>query len=138
MSIMEQFGFPSTRDAKSKLLSEMRKLGAVRLEAHYSGGNDEGGVDDVALFDAEDNKMEAPKAWIKREPRAGDQPWEIRNGVVNEYHPLWEAADAMLSTEFGSWAGDWTAYGILFADTRNGRVHREGEMSSYSGDGNEY
>ncbi len=138
MNIMEQFGYPSTETAKTGLLEQVRTAGAVRLEAGYSGGNDEGGVNDIKLFDAEGGELPVPETWITRAPKPDDQPWSIRDGKVHEYHPLWEAADAMLSTEFGSWAGDFTAYGTLHADVSTGKVHRSGEQSSYNEDGNEY
>lgn len=139
MSIMEAFGYPNTRDAKAKLLDQIREAGAVRLAAGYSGGNDEGGVNDVELFDADGNKMESPEGWIERDPRPDDPEYRVRNGKVSEYHPLWEAADQMLSTEFGSWAGEFSAYGTLFADTRDGKVWREGSVQSgYDSDSAEY
>lgn len=138
MSIMETFGYPSAAAAKSALLDEVLKAGAVRLEAHYSGGNDEGGVDTIELFDVKGKKMEAPEAWIERKPTADDAPYRIRDGVVHDYHPLYEAADNMLATEFGSWAGDFTAYGVLHADVTTGKVTRSGEMSSYNPDEMDY
>lgn len=138
MNIMEQLGFPSTGDAKRNLLAQLREAGAVRLEATYSGGNDEGGVDEIKLFDAKGKDVLAPEMWITRKPKPTDQPWSIRDGKVHEYHPLWEAADRMLSTEFGTWAGDFTAYGTLYADAKTGKVSRSGEMSSYDPDGTDY
>lgn len=139
MSIMEMFGFPSATTAKSALFEEMRKVGASRLEASYSGGNDEGGVDGIEkLLDAEGNALEIPGAWIEREPRDDDPAYRIREGKVNEWHPLYEAADGMLSTEFGSWAGEFSAHGTLFADLKENRVWRDGSQSSYDVDGQEY
>jgi len=137
---MQQFGYPEVRDAKKILLDEMGKLGATRLEAEYSGGNDEGGVNSLKLFGADDAEMEAPEAWITREPKEGDEPYRIRDGVVHEYHPLWEAADGMLSTEFGSWAGEFSAMGTLYANVSENRVWREGsyEESHWRDDDNSY
>jgi hypothetical protein len=119
MSIMEQFGYPSQAEAKSKLFAAMHAHGISYLEASYSGGNDEGGVDEITVL--KDDRGETVT---------------IEN--LNWQHPLTEACDAMLSTEFGSWAGDWTAYGTLFADRQQDKVWRAGEMSSYSEDGAEY
>jgi hypothetical protein len=139
MSIMQALGYPSEMEAKSKLLTEVRAAGATRLEANYSGGNDEGGVTDIRLLDAEGKEMPAPDSTFTRDPKPGDDKWRIRDGKVHEYHPLWEAADRMLQTEFGSWAGEFSAYGTLFVDTTQNKVWRDGEMQSgYDSDGHEY
>lgn len=140
MSIMEAFGFPSAATAKSALFEEMRKVGASRLEAHYSGGNDEGGVDDIErLLDADGKALEIPKEYIEREPREDDPPYRIREGKVNEWHPLYQAVDEMLSTEFGSWAGEFSANGTIYADLKENRVWREGGIQSgYDDDSAEY
>lgn len=138
MNIMEQLGFPSQADAKQKLFEEMRKVGASRLEAHYSGGNDEGGVDSIdVLVNDKAEAIPVPEMWTARAPKEGEMAWN-KDGMVHEYNPLFEAVDAMLTTEFGSWAGDFSAYGTLFADLKENRVWRSGEMSSYDEDGQEY
>lgn len=117
-SFMEQH-FGSRESRKQELLAAMKQYGVSYLEAHYSGGNDEGGVDDLeVLKDAEGNDVELD-----------DLSWE---------HPLQQAADNVLSTEFGSWAGDFTAYGVLEADAKTGEVKRTGQMSSYDDDSAEY
>lgn len=139
MSIMEQFGYPSEATAKRSLFEVMKENGAAYLEAHYSGGNDEGGVDSIdVLKDADGNAIPIPEQWITREPKEGDNAWSIRDGKVHEYHPLYEAADEMLSTEFGSWAGEFSAYGTLFADVKAGKVWRAGEQSAYYDDSHDY
>jgi hypothetical protein len=126
MSFMEAFGYPSAGSAKVVLLDAVREAGAVRLEADYSGGNDEGGVNEIRIFDAKGEALPVPDSWVERDPKPGDSEWAIRAGKVSEYHPLWAAADAMLSTEFGSWAGEFSAWGMLFADIKEDRVWRDG------------
>src|SRR5262245_50336062 len=120
MSIdLSQFGYPTAADAKRKLFDAMRQHGIAYLEAHYSGGNDEGGVDEVRNM--KDDRGETVT---------------IEN--IDWQHPLTEACDGMLSTEFYSWAGEFSAYGVLFADLKEGRVWREGQMSTYSEDSGAY
>lgn len=139
MSIMEALGFPNAGQAKVHLLRAVREAGAVRLEASYSGGNDEGGVDGISLFDAEGKEMPSPDGWIERDAKPDDPPYRVRDGKVSDYHPLWQAADSMLETEFGSWAGEFSAYGTLFADTVTGEVKRSGSIQSgYDDDGRDY
>ena len=115
MSIMEQFGYPSEAAAKQTLFETMKQHGLAYLEASYSGGNDEGGVDEVTVM--KDDRGEA-----------------VTIDKVNWQHPLTEACDRMLSTEFGSWAGEFSAHGILYADLKEGKVWRAGEASTYSDD----
>jgi hypothetical protein len=139
MSIMEAFGFPNQGVAKVHLLRAVREAGAVRLEADYSGGNDEGGVNDIRIWDAKGEALPVPDSWVERDPRPGDSKWSIRDGKVSEYHPLWQAADDMLATEFGSWAGEFSAYGTLLVDTVAGTVARSGEVQSgYDSDSRDY
>src|SRR5574338_968473 len=117
-SFMEHY-FGTAGNAKSNLLESMRKHGVAYLEARFSGGNDEGGVDEVSVMrDAAGNDVELP-----------NMGWE---------HELQEACDAMLSTEFGTWAGDFSAYGTLTADLKTGKVSRAGQVSGYTDDSNDY
>lgn len=137
--LMQSLGYPSPVAARDALLAQVRTIGASRMEAHYSGGNDEGGVDTIKLLDAKGKELKTPEAWIEREPKPDDPPYRIRDGKVNDYHPLWQAADEMLSTEFGSWAGEFSAYGTLYADLKENRVWREGSVQSgYDDDSAEY
>lgn len=139
MSLMGAFGYPTAGTAKSNLLEELRKTGGVRLEAGYSGGNDEGGVTDVRVLDANGEKIDVPDQ-ITRARREGDSDWMVgEDGLVHDSHPIWEAADEMLSTEFYSWAGEFSAWGTLYATLPDGKVWREGEMQSgYDSDRAEY
>lgn len=115
---LQDYGYPTAEQAKSKLFEAMRTHGVGYLEASYSGGNDEGGIDEVdVLKDSHGNPMELELSW---------------------QHPINEACDGMLSVEFGSWAGDWSAHGRLFADAKEQKVWREGEQSSYSEDSATY
>lgn len=113
-------------------LEQMRALGADRMEAGYSGGNDEGGVNDIKLFDAAGKEIEAPDFYLEREPRAGDPEYAIREGKVREQHPLWEAADSIMSTKYGTWCGEFEAYGTLFVDVKTGKAWTEGDYQVYT------
>ena len=132
---------PSQGTAKANLLAALRDTGGVRLEAAYSGGNDEGGVDGVKVFDAKGEQIEVPDT-ILRPRKDSDGSWVPvdENGMVQDYHPIWEAADAMLATEFYTWAGEFSAWGTLYATTADGRVWREGsyEVPSESESSHEY
>jgi hypothetical protein len=108
MSIdLSQYGYPTVDQAKGELFSVMRQHGVNFLDASYSGGNDEGGVDEIEVM--KDDRGE---------------PVTIEN--LHWLHPLKQAVDSMLSPDFGSWAGEFSAHGHLFADVSAGRVWREG------------
>lgn len=131
---------PSQGTAKANLLAALRDTGGVRLEADYSGGNDEGGVTNIRVFDKKGEKIDVPDT-ILRPRKASDGSWvkNDANGMVQDYHPLWQAADEMLSTEFYTWAGEFSAWGTLYATTADGKVWREGEIQSgYDSDRAEY
>jgi hypothetical protein len=112
MSIAEIFGGENPESITKKLLAEIEKLGATRMEASYSGGNDEGGVTDIRLFNGQ-TPVEAPA----------------------DEHPLWEAADDLLSTEYGTWAGEFHASGILHANVNGKRAWTEGTYETYDDTG---
>ena len=102
MSVLDYL-FPNPEAAKGRLLNELANIkGATRLEASYSGGNDEGGVDAVRVFNATGEELALALIF---EP--GEDAWE---------HPLWEAANAVVSTKYGTWAGEFSAHGTLYAD----------------------
>ncbi len=132
---------PSAGAAKSNLLAELRKTGGVRLEAGYSGGNDEGGVTSVRILDADGKQLEGDFEYITREKQPGDSEWMIRDdGLYHGPHAIWEAADEMLSTEFYTWAGEFSAWGTLYATLSDGKVWRDGQYEVPTSDDsyNEY
>jgi hypothetical protein len=96
-----------------RLVNEMTRLRAGRLEADYSGGNDEGGVQGIHLFGRDGNRIEGSYSWDS---------------------PIWALADELLSTKYGSWAGDWSAYGTLIVDAREHRAWTEGQLQVYEAD----
>lgn len=175
------------------ILARLRSLGATRMEASYSGGNDEGGLDDVRVFrpagkneyvlhrvyernvwengqqtgveEVRDTYPSAGPYSPKREALAAarrklkDLPDHLSTGYqrVIRFEPVkvldeevelfdaevgdWEERDSLyglvddlLSIDFGSWAGDFSAHGVVLADVRIPRVWREGEMSTYRSD----
>lgn len=121
---------------KVTILEEMERLGATYLEAYYSGGNDEGGIDDVTLF-------------VHAKPRQRKDVVErMRDGKVVKFvkltlpkpgyldydHPLHHALDELLAIDFGSFAGEFSCHGTIHADWREWRIWREGEVSTYQSD----
>jgi hypothetical protein len=160
----------SAATLKFAILDELRRLGATRMEAHYSGGNDEGGVDDVTVLRPVTEENPAWLVYLHRPnwrqeivrdsfPSAG--PFSSRQEadaaasvmekaeveqVTGDFvallgaevgdweHGLYAAVNDLLSLDFGTWAGDFSASGVVYADLNEGRVWREGEISSYTSD----
>lgn len=111
--------------ATRECIRAMAEFGAVKLEASYSGGNDEGGVDGIKLFNAKGEEVPAPEMWIQDPTAPADRPWE-----GSKYHPLFQAADNILETEYGTWAGEFTAWGTLYVDAAQNKAWREGSYET--------
>jgi len=179
----------STRSAssiKADVLAKLRELGATRMEASYSGGNDEGGVDSVdvlrpagksdylmyelyqrPIHEQVNGKWtqtgyewvrnywpsagpfpnkKAALAWDdpKRKPDSKYEPVKVEPGTDvklvdaegdwNDENSLHNMVDDLLSIDFDTWAGDFSASGTVYADVAEGRVWREGSVSTYVDD----
>ena len=46
----DQYGYSSAQEILPRLLVALKEVGGDYVEADYSGGNDEGGVDDVRVY----------------------------------------------------------------------------------------
>lgn len=109
LTFYEKFYGRSEHDVKRVLLEQMKEAGANRVEASYSGGHDEGGIQDMTVFDSSGNEI-----------------------AVDSYnHPLWEACDAVLTTKFYSWALGMSVEGTLFVDMGEKRVWTEGQHEDW-------
>lgn len=88
------------------LIREMNRLSVYRLEGSYSGGHDEGGLDQLEIFDKSGKPIE---------------------GTLNYSSALWQAVEALLSTKFYTWALECSVYGKVYVDLREKRAWTEGE-----------
>lgn len=85
----------------------MNRAGAVRLQGHYSGGHDEGGLESFSLEDKDGNKIDTEA-----------KTWE---------DPLWQAVENLLSTKFYSWALEHYVNGMVFVDLEAKRAWTDGD-----------
>lgn len=111
----------------AKAIEKMRAEGIAKIEADYSGGNDEGGVQQVRAFKADGTEMELPSPW------GGDREYDEES--------LWAMCDDILGSEFGTWAGEFYASGTLYIDpAHDPKCWRKGEYEtpSSSEDYNEF
>jgi hypothetical protein len=111
----------STEVIKASIFNRLRAFGGDFAEADYSGGNDEGGVEDVTVYVTGENGERVP----------------LKVNVVGTGHykdSLWADFNELLTLDFGTWAGDLSAHGTVYADLAQDRVWRTGQISTYEDD----
>jgi hypothetical protein len=109
------YGGRDPNDIRRDLIREMNRLGVYSLDGQYSGGHDEGGLDQLTLYN-----------------KAGD----VIEGELKYDHPLHQAVEDLLSTKFYSWALECSVYGHVYVDLRKKRAWTEGseEVMEYKDD----
>lgn len=113
MSLYEKtYGRPE-EDVMRALVRVMRKNGVHKLDAEYSGGHDEGGVQSIVVMNSK------------------GEPMELENLTWD--HELWQACDEVMATKYYTWALEGYVCGWLHADLDDGRVWTDGqeEQTSY-------
>lgn len=110
LSMYEKLYSKSEEEVYREMLDAMRRFGVHRLEATYSGGHDEGGVQDIDVLIG-----------------GGGVPVEIE-GVDDWNHELNRCANEVLSTKFFSWGFDFSAEGRLIVDMDEKRIWTEGPI----------
>jgi hypothetical protein len=106
---------------KNRVFALLKARNATKAVLRYNGGNDEGGVDEITLFvpnvNGEIDEVDFPCAW--------NAPGEDRE--------LSELLEAPVDAKYGTWAGDFSAYGTLTWDVEAGTVVMDDyEQSEYS------
>ena len=116
----DHYGSPETH--LRELLTLLEAKGVKLLAAEYSGGNDEGGVQQLTLYSTIERDSDG---FANVEPRHGETWAEIPyDGDWND--PLHQGCDRILSTKYGSWAGDYSAWGFLYIDVEKRRCWMDG------------
>jgi hypothetical protein len=116
----EQYGSPETY--LRELLPLLEAKGVQLLAADYSGGNDEGGVQQITLYAT---IVRDDDGFAKVDSRHAETWTETPyDGDWND--PLHEGCDRILSTMYGSWAGDYSAWGVLYIDVEKRRCWMDG------------
>lgn len=90
---------------KYEVFAALRKLGATKAVAHFSGGNDEGGVDSIDFFDSTGNRLDIPadpyhvsRAWgdsvdVDGNVLPSDSMVVTIEPVVKVAHPAWKGRE---------------------------------------------
>lgn len=122
---------------KTKVWRAMEAKGVSRIDAHFSGGNDEGGVTNYTIYDTEG------KAFLDQPPPEGVMgpardiyPFTHEEFYGHsDYWPKEGSLAAILErpvdSEYGSWAGDFSAHGTCVWDLKTRKVTMQGEESTY-------
>lgn len=90
-----------------ELFNIMANYGIVYLQAQYSGGNDEGGIQEIESALMADGR-------------------EVADEHTSWQGELWSAADSVMSCKYGGWAFEGSAWGNLYADAKKGKVWTQG------------
>ena len=109
----DQYGYSSAQEILPRLLSTLKEVGGDYVEADYSGGNDEGGVDDVRVY-------------RRFEENGEEQKVEIEAGTGRWGDPIYDLCNEVMSSKYYTWAGEFYASGTLYVDAREKRVWTEG------------
>lgn len=94
----------------NRLIHVLHEHGIHKLECTYSGGHDEGGVEELQAWDKDGKEIEVERGW--------DQPVEL-------------AANQALSTRFFSWALGCSVYGTFHVDVGEKRMWSDGQIEQY-------
>ena len=124
----------------AKCYDAMLKLGASECHANFSGGNDEGGYEDVTFVaTGEDAIIEGPLADFDIYKDVSYNGQTYKNGQwVNIPQPtrdpdLTAIADhlcGVLEGQYGSFAGEFYVHGTVIVDARARTTRMEGDEQS--------
>jgi hypothetical protein len=113
--------------AKPQLIDLLRERGAQRAVIAYDGGHDEGWITEL-FFSSDPGEGEPdPAASTVIDPDTAYEDFESPDGR------LLEAAEAVVSDKWGSFAGEFEVKGRLLVDVATGRVVRSDSISVEDG-----
>lgn len=113
-----------SRDA---VFTALKKRGVAKVEVHYSGGNDEGGVNDIIFLDANGENIGRMDEYY-----GGTQEWD---DVAKKYLPAKPPTDDQrlsmslcvpVYDKYYSFAGEFYVNGTLTWDVTTGKVNMRG------------
>ena len=124
---------------KRKALSELSKLGILKIRISFSGGNDEGGVDAIEVLkwaDGADQSLSLDRIY----PDQYDtdlKRYVYRDMTLAEQttNNLLDLIEQPIDDRYGSFAGDFHVSGYLHYDVAEGRVWIGGEEETPPAEG---
>lgn len=121
------FGDKKNLMSRSSVFAALKSKGVAKVEVHYSGGNDEGGVNQIELFDADGKNIGHMDEYY-----GGTQQWDeatqkwIPAAAPNDDQRLSEALCAPVYDKYYSFAGDFYVDGIVRWDVATEKVKMSG------------
>lgn len=124
---------------KQELGEAIRRCGFVRVEATFSGGNDEGGVDTVTGFRADDTRVDIEQTYpiYTWDPQLQRNTVIPREGANADHDTIWNGMSEPVTDRWSTFAGDFYVRGTVVYEVGGNpsndvmRVWGDEEVSSY-------
>lgn len=121
---------------KTTVFNNLRGRGAAKAVVSFSGGDDEGGVNDIELFGPKGNvigRVEEHHSGYQHNPATGQWEQTPIAPELQDEADLAEALGAPVYAEYHSFAGEFYVQGTVTWDVAAGTVlmHRSERSSSY-------
>ena len=124
---------------KNKVFDKLMQLGVIRVEVHFSGGNDEGGADDCTAWNADKEHVKLPEARAYRSSKFNKetkewepQSWQVWEPAIKDSRDATEQEiedsefihllEEPIYDTYGSFAGEFEVDGTLIWDVTEGTV----------------
>jgi hypothetical protein len=107
---------------RGPMFAELRRRGVAKVVVEFSGGGDEGGVNDITLYNADGGEIG------KLEEDYGGSTYNSKTGQWEPINPpnpdtkLVEALVAPVYDRYGSFAGEFYVSGTVEYDVANEKV----------------
>lgn len=121
---------------KQKVWDAMQAKGVSKIVAYFSGGNDEGGVNNYDMLDAKGKTIKIPEE-NKKDPNYVRDTYPFTREEFfghDEYWPkqgsIAHIVEQPIDMEYGSFAGDFSVSGACVWDLATKKVTMSGEIRS--------
>ncbi len=136
---MRNFGWD---DGKSLAFDRLRKRGATKALVEFSGGNDEGGVNGIEIVYPGDKPNEQLEVYYDgAQMEYVDGQWRQKpQEKATEDQELSLILQRPVDDRFGSWAGEFEAYGTLtwYVEAEGDHAAGTCQMDQYVQSGYDY
>ena len=113
---------------KSAVFAELRKRGITKVVVGFSGGGDEGGVDDISLFNAEGKVGTLQESYAGETYDPATKKW-IPARTLTEDEKLATALGKPVYDKYCTFAGEFHVHGEVVWDVAKGTVNMQGSQS---------
>lgn len=123
---------------RNELFRHLADAGVAKAVAHFSGGNDSGGVEDIYFLDDTGTRVEKPGLLHDHvygedydkyyQPRANSFEWTLKYDAPLGLH-LRDALEKPVYDRYGSFAGEFYVDGEVIFDVAAKTVKMEADQS---------